>query len=234
VDDEEVEENEWAGTRLSEERAWALIGDTYLAAVALLGASPAARKAERDLLPALRRLEPYHPGAAWLRQMLDVLDEEPIVVIDVEKRRGAGGTMSGVASNFELFVLIADAATSLELPRPPEDAVRCLCGHGPQDSGIVVEAAFNAYAYSALSAGSTLPAANDYGGSAHWIWGEGEPWEIPSLEGTRVVLVGPPSYQRLVPAQRTFASLRAALELRPLEPAEVESWLLRIVRANAN
>lgn len=232
--DDDSDENEWVGTRLSEEPAWALIGETYLAAVALLGASPKARRDERDLLAGLRRLEPYHPGAAWLRQILDVLDDEPIVIIDVDERRGSSGSMSGVASNFELFVLIADAATNLALPRPPAEAVRCLSGYGPQDSGIVVEAAFNAYAYSALSSGSALPAANDYGGSAHWIWGEGEPWEIPSLEGTRVVLVGPPSYQRLVPAQRTFASLRAELRLRPLEPDEVESWLSRIVRANAN
>lgn len=238
--DDELEENEWVGTRLSEERPWALIGDTYLPAVALLGASAAARRAERALLPALRRLEPYHPGASWMRQMLDVLDDEPLLVIDVAARRGAAGTMSGVASNFELFVLIADAVSGdpaagyLELPRPPEAAVRCLRGLGPQDSGIVVETAFNAYAYSALGAGSQLPEASDYGGSAHWIWGEGEPWEIPTLDGTRVVLIGPPSYARLVPAQRTFASLHAQLDLEPLPREAVEGWLSRIVRANAN
>lgn len=231
---DEMDENEWVGTRLSDERAWALIGDTHLAAVALLGASPEARANERDLLPALRRLEPYHPGAAWLRQMLDVLDDEPLVVIDVAARRGSVGTMSGVASNFELFVLIADAASCLELPRPPEAAVRCLSGLGAQDSGIVVEAAFNAYAYSALSEASKLPEPSDYGGSAHWIWGEGEPWEIPTLDGTRVVLIGPPSYARLIPAQRTFASLRACLEMRALATDEVELWLGKIVRANAN
>lgn len=234
-EDAELDENEWVGTKLSEERPWALVGDTYLAAVALLGASPAARRAERSLLPALRRLEPYHPGAAWLRQMLDVLDDEPLVVIDVAARRGSAGRMSGVASNFELFVLIADAVAGwLELPKPPEPAVRCLSGLGPQDSGIVVETAFNAYAYSALGPGSELPAASDYGGSAHWIWGEGEPWEIPGLDGTRVVLVGPPSYARLVPAQRTFASLRASVSLEPLSPEELERWLGKMVLANAN
>ncbi|MBK9001816.1 MAG: hypothetical protein IPM35_39340 [Myxococcales bacterium] len=233
--DDELDENEWVGTRLSEERPWALIGDTYLPAVALLGASPKARRGERALLPALRRLEPYHPGASWLRQMLDVLDDEPLVVIDVAARKGSAGSMSGVASNFELFVLIADAvAGELGLPRPPEAAVRCLSGQGAQDSGIVVEAAFNAYAYSALGAACKLPEASDYGGSAHWIWGEGEPWEIPALEGTRVVLIGPPSYARLVPAQRTFASLRARLDMRPMARDEVDAWIARIVRANAN
>jgi hypothetical protein len=217
-----------------------LIGDTYLAAVALLGATPEARRGERGLLPALRRLEPYHPGAAWLRQILDVLDDEPIVVIDVAARTGCEGTMSGVASNFELFVLIAAAVSGdpavgyLDLPRPPEAAVRCLAGQGAQDSGIVVEAGFNAYAYSALGDSCTLPDASDYGGSAHWIWGEGEPWEIPALDGTRVVLVGPPSYARLIPAQRTFASLHARLDLEPLPSGAVERWLARIVRANAN
>jgi hypothetical protein len=232
--DDDVDENEWVGIRLSEERAWALVGDTHLAAIALLGANPAARGAERRLLPALRRLEPYHPGAAWLRQMLDVLDDEPIVVIDVAGRRGAAGTMSGVASNFELFVLIAHAATDIALPRPDDAAVSCLMGHGAQDSGIVVETAFNAYAYSGLGPDVTLPEPGDYGGSAHWIWGEGEPWEIPALDGTRVVLLGPPSYARLVPAQRTFASLRARLALEALSTERVDAWLARVVRANAN
>ncbi len=232
--EEETDEDEWVGMRLCDEPAWALIGETHLAAVALLGADPRVRQSERGLLPPLRRLEPYHPGAAWLRQMLDVLDEEPIVVIDVARRQGAVGTMTGVASNFELFVLIAHAAGNIELPRPPEPAVRCLLGQGSQDSGMVVETAFNAYAYSALSEGERLPEPSDYGGSAHWIWGEGEPWEIPVLAGTRVVLIGPPSYARLVPAQRTFASLRAGLTLEPLSPAGVDAWLARITRANAN
>lgn len=234
VSADEVDEDEWVGIRLSEERAWALVGDTHLAAIAVLGASSARRNAERALLPALRRLEPYHPGAAWLRQVLDVLDDEPIVIIDVAARRGVAGTMSGVASNFELFVLIAHAAVDIDLPRPPEAAVSCLMGHGAQDSGIVVETAFNAYAYSALGASETLPEPGDYGGSAHWIWGEGEPWEIPALDGTRVVLLGPPSYARLVPAQRTFTSLHARLELDALSGDEVAGWLARIVRANAN
>lgn len=232
--DDEVDENEWVGIRLCDERAWVLIGETHLAAVALLGADAGARKNQRRLLPALRRLEPYHPGAAWLRQILDVLDDEPIIVIDVARRTGARGTMTGVASNFELFVLIAHAAANLELPRPPEAAVRCLLGQGAQDSGIVVETAFNAYAYSALGEHERLPEPSDYGGSAHWIWGEGEPWEIPALDGTRVVLIGPPSYARLVPAQRTFAALRAELRLEPLPADDVAGWLARIARANAN
>jgi hypothetical protein len=237
ADDENCD---WVGTRLSDEHPWALVGDTYSAAVAFLGQSPRARREQRVLLPALQRLEPYHPGAAWLRQMLDVLDDEPLVVLDVAAQRGCQGTLSGVASNFELFVLVADAATGapsgggLALAPPPALAVRCLSGEGPQDSGIVVEAGFNAYQYSALGPDGALPDARDFAGSAHWIWGEGEPWEIPALDGVRVVLVGPPSYARLIPAQRTFASLRASVRLTPLSPAEVDTWLARIVRANAN
>ncbi|MBK7584273.1 MAG: hypothetical protein IPI67_29230 [Myxococcales bacterium] len=237
---DEVDESEWVGTRLSEERPWALIGDTYLAAVAVLGADPEARRRQRELLPALRRLEPYHPGAAWLRQLLDVLDAEPLLVIDVAAGRGLSGTMSGVASNFELFVLVADAASGdpaggyLTLVRPPAEAVSCLTGHGAQDSGLVVECAFNAYAYTALVERGSLPEASDYSGSAHWIWGEGEPWEIPAVDGTRVLLIGPSSYARLIPAQRTYASLDAQVRLTPLSEAEVEAWLSRIVLANAN
>lgn len=239
-DEDGPEAHQWIAERLSDERPWALLGDTHLAAVAALTVNSSARRAHRDLLPALRRLAPYHPGAEWLRQLLEVLDDEPLVVIDVERRLGCSGKMRGVASNFELFVLIADAAGGdpargfLALAKPPAAAVRCLEGLGPQDSGIVVDAEFNAYAYSALAPSLTLPEPSDYGGSAHWIWGEGEPWEIPALDGARVVLVGPPSYARLVPAQRTFACLEAKVELLPLSRAAVDEWLTRIARANAN
>jgi hypothetical protein len=50
----------------------------------------------------------------------------------------------------------------------------------------------------------------------------------------RVMLLGPPSYVRFIPAQRTFSTLHSRVEAKPLSEREVDSWLAKIARANAN
>jgi hypothetical protein len=239
--DEEDELAARVDRRLGEESpAWRLLHDVYLPCVAVLGRSAEARSRCRGLLEALTRLEPYHPAASWLRQLIAVLDDEPLLVIDVGAHRGFTCVMSGVASNFELFVLLADALAGdyeegwLEVARPPPEVVRCLRGIGPQECGENVEGAWNAYAYTALDAERRLPDPGDYAASEHWIWGEGEPWEIPTLDGMRVVLLGPPSYARFIPAQRTFSTLRAKIDAKRLESEELDAWLAKIARDNAN
>jgi hypothetical protein len=244
-DDDERDREDELAARLDRElgeqsAAWALLHEVYLPCVAVLGRSPDARRESGDLLDALSRLEPYHPAASWLRQLVAVLDEEPLLVIDVAARRGFSCVMSGVASNFELFVLLADALSGdpesgwLDVPRPPAEVVRCLSGDGPQECGENVQGAWNAYAYSGLDPEQRLPDAADYAGSKHWIWGEGEPWEIPALDGMRVMLLGPPSYVRFIPAQRTFSTLRSRVDAEPLSRDDVDAWLAKIARANAN
>jgi hypothetical protein len=69
------------------------------------------------------------------------------------------------------------------------------------------------------------------GGSAR---GEGSPADIPVFEGYRVVLLGPPSYERTWQSQRMFANLPANLEITGrLSPEQVHAWLQRMAQAAA-
>jgi hypothetical protein len=239
-DDAEDAEARWVDERLANDPAWRMLHEVYLPCIAVFGRSAEARHSRAALVPTLQRLEPYHGGAAWLRQMLAVLDDEALVVIDVASRKGFSCVMSGVATNFELFVLLAGALSGdpgegwLDVPRPPSEVLRCLSGDGPQQTELTVECPWNAYAFTALAPNLELPEADDYGSSQHWVWGEGEPWEIPMLGDTRVILLGPPSYVRLIPAQRTFATLKASVEATRMTDEQTAEWLARIARAGTN
>jgi hypothetical protein len=65
-----------------------------------------------DLLPEIgdvaARLGQSVPRAHWLPGLAQVLDDEPVVVIDHATGRGFRLTMSGVGDNFQLHTLLAD------------------------------------------------------------------------------------------------------------------------------
>ncbi len=61
---------------------------------------------------------------------------------------------------------------------------------------------------------------------------EGRPADIPTFEGQRVVLIGPPPYSRSWYGQRTFGGLRPALSVsRTLEVAAVRAWMTTLASA---
>lgn len=67
-----------------------------------------------DLLPeigdAAERFGDSVPRAHWLPGLAQVLDDEPVVVIDNASGRGFRLTMSGVGDNFQLHTLLAGPA----------------------------------------------------------------------------------------------------------------------------
>jgi hypothetical protein len=75
------------------------------------------------------------------------------------------------------------------------------------------------------------PAADGDADGRHWIWSEGMPVDIFPLEGIRVVLLGPPAYNRSWNCVRSFADLKPSFECTPLSEQDTEAWLTRIVRA---
>lgn len=215
---------------------WHLLHELRAPCAALLGASPEWRHRLASLLPALTVLEPYHEGAAWLRRLLAVLDDEPVVVLHVAERRGYRCRMSGIASNFDLFVLLVDALGGdtaegwLDVPAPPPEAIACLCGGGPQNPGVNVECPWNVYTFEGLAEDRTLPEPGDYSAAPSWVWGDGEPCEIPPFEGTRVLLLGPPSYPRMIGVERTFSTLRASLQAEQLSGSDTAAYIERVAR----
>ena len=218
---------------------WRLLHELHPPLLAVLGASPEHRRRLADLGPRLILLEPWHAGASWLRRTLAVLDDEPLAVLHVPSGRAFACRMSGLLTNADLFVMLADALAGepsagwLSHERPPAGAVACLRGDGPQESGVSVECPWNVYAPAALGPDRGLPEPNDYAAAPLWVWPEGEPCEIPAVDGARVLLLGPAGYARVIVVERAVSTLRGSLEARPLSSDETKALVERIDRANA-
>ena len=158
--------------------------------------------------------------------MVNVLDKEPLLVIEPARERGFVGTMSGIADNAQLHALLMahypDAARKF-----PKRALAIFDGSGPQIGEFQIESDWNLYSYRALDKDGQIK--NDLADSAHWLWNEDAPIGIPTFEKYRVVVLGPSSYSRSWGAQRLFAPLRASVDVdRELSADEVAQWVGRL------
>jgi len=207
-----------------------------MAAVAMLSRSIEARKASqsrRALRAALDELGGQYGHAGFLWVMMQVLDDEPIVVLHPGEEKGVRVRISGLADNFQLHTLLADALIGrfpgrwLRGTRPAR-AEATLARNGPVgEGGPVAHGAFNLWTWRGLKADGTLP--NPMSDSSHWIWNEGVPADIPPFEGERVVLLGPAPYPRSWTAGRRFPSMVGDLRVeRVLTRGEVRDLLGRI------
>jgi hypothetical protein len=210
-----------------------------MAAVAMLSRSVEARKASRSravLLAALEELGGQYGHAGTLWMMMQVLDDEPIAVLHPGEGKGYRVRISGLADNFQLHTLLADALIGrlpgrwLRGARPGRAEVEAARDGDVGEDGPPAHGAFNLWTWRGLKPDGTL---RDPGsGSAHWIWNEGVPADIPTFEGTRVVLLGPPPYQRSWTAGRRFPGMAGDLRVeRILARGEVREWLGRIAAA---
>jgi len=215
--------------------AWGALEQFWRPAIAVFSVSAQARAAARPLRDWAAKISGYHEAGHWLRLMLSVLDNEPILAIEPETTLGIIARISGVVDNFQLNVLLMDKFPSSELfarRRVPQQVVDVACGDGPQETDDTVTAVWNMYSWEAIFAGFTLPSADDYHASDLWISNEGIPEDIPVFDGRRVILLGPASYPRFWRSQRMFGNLRASLEIeRQLPKDEIYDWLQRMVAA---
>jgi hypothetical protein len=97
-------------------------------------------------------------------------------------------------------------------------------GAGPQQGDETVTGQWNLYVYPALRGGD-LPPAGDDAATEAWIWNQGTPVDIPTVDDHRMILLGDPSYRRTWRAQRMFPDLRATLDANDLAGADVGAWL---------
>lgn len=172
---------------------------------------------------------------SFLASMLQVLDDETIVVIHVAQRRGYEVHIGGLADNFQLHTLLAGA-----LIGPSEDGL--LAGDAPAERALAecrdapvsdsggesITGAFNLWNWPALQSDGQLPEEQTEH-SDDWIFNEGCPADIASFEGHRIVLLGPPPYQRSWRAGRAFQGMAAELNVeRILTDSEVADWIARL------
>jgi hypothetical protein len=231
----EEAKRELAGRMPEEAAAWEALEQLWRPAIAVFSTSSRWRATARGLRQPAARIAEYHEAGHWLQLMLAVLDDEPILVIEPERRLGMLGRMSGVVDNFQLHVLLMDVFPKSGIfrrRRVPARVAEIARGKGPQQTDDVVTGKWNLYTWKAVRPDLSLPAPDGFGGSDNWIWGEGVPDDIPVFEGHRVILLGPPSYVRTWRSQRMFSRLRASVEpTRTLRGDEATEWLRRMTSA---
>src|SRR5262249_60468311 len=86
-------------------------------AIAGLSRDKDARQRAVLALPEFALLARAHPDAGWLELLLSVLDAEPFLVLHPATRNGYEVRVSGVADNFQLHILLADALIGAAVPR---------------------------------------------------------------------------------------------------------------------
>jgi len=203
-------------------------------AIALFSAKPALRAAHRDVRDLAESFGDRVAWCAWLPTIFDVLEDEPLLVIEPSTHTGILARLSGADLNFTLNMLLMHRfpdATGQPHSRLSPKAAGVLEG-GPQDSGEWVQGVWNLYNWEALDQSGSLAAGQK--NSQHWIWNEGAPSDISTFAGRRVVLLGPAAYARSWPAQRTFAAMRPSLHIEKLlTPDEVQDWLHKMIESRS-
>jgi len=189
--------------------AWQGIDRWALPTIACLTRDPTLRSLARSR-PQLRQLAYDTVGyRGFLTMALDILDDECLIVLHPATAQGFEITISGIAVNFDLHLLLADLlirdGDGLPGERPNPIAVRNVLGEDVQGD-LTCVGPWNLHDWRALQTDGSLAEESDF-----WIWNEGRPADIPTFEGQRVVLIGPPPYSRSWHGQRTFGGLRPTL-----------------------
>jgi hypothetical protein len=216
--------------------AWEGLKQFWRPAIAVFSSSPESRAAARDLCRLAAKIAEDHEGGHWLRLMLSVLDDEPIIVIEPETKLGILARISGVVENFHLNILLMDGFPQLDpsaVARVSKSAAEVARGEGPQSTDETVHGVWNLYTWKGVVAGGRLSDPKDIRSEDSWIWNEGIPEDIPIFKGRRAILLGPQSYVRTWQSQRMFAGLAASFRIeRSLSEAEVDDWIAQMVSAN--
>jgi hypothetical protein len=176
---------------------------------------------------------------SFLATMLQVLDNESLLVLHVDQKKGYDVRISGISDNFQLHVLLAGTIIGppaqgwVEGEAPSRRAVaECRDARIDEHGGDNVTGAFNLFNWTALRPDGSLPQGQGDDSTTHWIWNEGCPAEIVPFEGRRIVLLGPSPFTRYWRAGRQFGGMSGELAVeRSLDVATVNDWLSRLRNA---
>ena len=163
-----------------------------------------------------------------------MLFDEPVVIIDIDKKIGFKGKISGVVDNYQLqhllmdLPLLNDGGVSIS-----EEDLEVINGEGEQKTENSIECKWNMYNLELCEQSNWQRIVNNTENPSQsvdfrntWIWGEGTPSDISIHDGYRVLLLGAPSYSRSSTIQRTFKNLKANIEIEEeLSSEEIDNWL---------
>ena len=160
--------------------------------------------------------------AHFLEGLAMVLDDEPLIVLDPASGRGFRLTMGGVGDNWQLHTLLADRLSG-------PDGVRWL---EPPRPDWVAEAT-DAPLVPHLATDPVLRRFRLYDGTGRYVYPEGRPADIGTVEGTRVLVLHPPNGWFGWQNARVYEAMKPTLTLDGvLAPVEASAWLGRIVPAD--
>jgi tetratricopeptide (TPR) repeat protein len=194
-----------------------------------LSLSMEARSQARQMHPLreqISQLASTHQEIETLDSLLSILDDEEILVLRPGMGRGYRVRIRGIADNFQLHLLLADALIGdpaqgwLPGQRPDPRLIAAYKDAAPDPDCSVALGAFNLLNWEALQPDGFFSSDPN-----HWIWGEGVPADIHAFEGQRVILLAPPPYQRSWTVGRRYPDLVAELiVLETLPATRVEKY----------
>ncbi|MEW2355272.1 hypothetical protein [Spirillospora sp. NPDC029432] len=195
---------------------FALSANTMLSKSAELRSGVADREGRAALV---RRLAGHCEQMGWVAGLLRVLDGERLLVLDRATQHGWTVTIGGIGDNFQLHTLLAGALIGrpggLPGTPPAPEIVNCFLDAETPPGRPVITSPWNLV-------------------DAHgeWIYNEGVPADIPAVNGTRVVVLDPPSYERQFPAGRRYPMLPGSLTLDGMHlPEDLHAWWPHIAPA---
>jgi hypothetical protein len=188
------------------------------------------------------------PGVMWIRTLLKVVFDAPVVIYFSELNEAYRVRLDGISDMGQLTVLLSDllheplARIGLD-ERPTAEMLACMRGSGPQSLDITYGSALHLYPWQTYDAASALPRDEVFEWRAPGGRGNRSlppdylPGDLIPLEGERVLLaVGPNTegfrFRRLLPLSRLFGGLRASVSgAEKLSSDEVSSLRERLSAA---
>ncbi|MEO3829989.1 hypothetical protein [Actinomadura sp. B10D3] len=195
--------------------SWFALPHFAMAGCTVLQMAPSVRAglADRDFRVFAAGKAAQHLGRMdHYQALLRVLDGERVLVLDRASRQGWTVTIGGIGDNFQLHVLLAGALIGrpggLTGDRPAPEIIACFLNADVPPGRPIIS--------------SPWDLADAHGEP---IWNEGVPADIPLVNGSRVVVIDPPSYERTFPAGRRFPLMPAALRVNGMhQPEDLAAW----------
>lgn len=208
---------------------WQTLKLIWQPAIELLAISSELRSAARHLRGPAFTLMNFHDAGRWLYLILGVLEQERLLIIEPEFLQGIWVRVSGIVDNYQLHGLLMDVfPSSTGTRRISKRAAKVLRGEGSQETKEKIQGVWDLYSWESIRADLRLPNVNDVA-DEQLILNEDTLEDFPLFEGCRVVLLGPPAYEKKWNCHRVFDGLKASIEIeRVLERDETSVWLRRM------
>jgi hypothetical protein len=195
-------------------RNWYFLPAWNRPVLSILG-RPEVRAAVPDrahLIAALTQAQEDNQDLHWIAGLLQIVDNDPLVVLHRETGKGFLLTIDGVSDNFQLHTLLAGALITPGL----------IPGEAPDPSWLAAATDAPMEAWSGTVTGSF----NLVDGNGKWIWNEGRPADIPVVDGRRFIVLDPAPYERSWSSVRQFPHVPGRITLeRELTADEAAHWL---------